>query len=110
MATYSDDPADIQEPGDGSLHIRWTDGHASIYSHPYLRAVCPCAVCNDLRRKAGQGGARLLPGPMRDDITVRDTAPVGRYALTFQFSDGHNTGIFPFKMLREVCPCEACSK
>ncbi|HYO67017.1 MAG TPA: DUF971 domain-containing protein, partial [Archangium sp.] len=28
--------------------------------------------------------------------------PVGNYALTFVFSDGHGTGIYPWKLLREM--------
>jgi DUF971 family protein len=27
---------------------------------------------------------------------------VGNYALAFAFSDGHTTGIYPWKLLREV--------
>ena len=33
---------------------------------------------------------------------------VGRYALRFQWSDGHSTGIYPFDMLRRICPCDVC--
>jgi DUF971 family protein len=33
---------------------------------------------------------------------------VGRYALGFDFSDGHNTGIYPFEVLRDLCRCPTC--
>jgi DUF971 family protein len=29
---------------------------------------------------------------------------VGNYALKIQFSDGHDSGIFSFAYLREICP------
>ncbi len=34
--------------------------------------------------------------------------PVGRYAIQFFWSDRHDTGIFAFDFLREICPCDAC--
>jgi DUF971 family protein len=33
---------------------------------------------------------------------------VGRYALQFTWSDGHDTGIYAFDYLRQLCPCDAC--
>ena len=45
---------------------------------------------------------------MPADVTVREVKPVGRYGLSLRFSDGHNTGIFTFNRLREICECEAC--
>ncbi len=35
-----------------------------------------------------------------DDLTIKHTSIVGRYALNFHFSDGHDTGIFSFKYLQ----------
>jgi DUF971 family protein len=33
---------------------------------------------------------------------------VGNYAVSFTWADGHSTGIYSFRLLRELCPCEAC--
>ena len=33
---------------------------------------------------------------------------VGNYALMFRWADGHDTGIWAFPRLRELCPCESC--
>jgi DUF971 family protein len=33
---------------------------------------------------------------------------VGNYALSLTWQDGHSTGIYSFRMLRQLCPCEAC--
>ena len=35
---------------------------------------------------------------------------MGRYGLAVAFSDGHNTGIYIFERLRELCECETCAK
>jgi DUF971 family protein len=34
---------------------------------------------------------------------------VGNYALTFTWSDGHATGIYPYDRLRGLCPCLECA-
>jgi len=33
---------------------------------------------------------------------------VGNYALAPTWADGHNTGIYSFRTLRGLCPCEDC--
>jgi len=38
-----------------------------------------------------------------DNIEIRDISLVGRYALNFRWSDGHETGIYSFRYLRELC-------
>jgi DUF971 family protein len=54
---------------------------------------------------------RPLLDPARVPAEVYPTAIhyVGRYALQFEWSDGHRTGIYPFTQLRRICPCEACA-
>ncbi|MBK9691928.1 MAG: DUF971 domain-containing protein [Gemmatimonadetes bacterium] len=34
---------------------------------------------------------------------------VGAYGLRVEWSDGHGTGIYTFRWLRDRCPCEACT-
>ena len=43
---------------------------------------------------------------MPDELTIEDVEIVGRYALNFRWSDGHDTGIYSFRYLREVCESE----
>jgi DUF971 family protein len=35
--------------------------------------------------------------------------PVGYYAYTIAWSDGHNTGIYTFDLLRSLCECPQCA-
>jgi DUF971 family protein len=50
-----------------------------------------------------------LPGAVADDLQILTVEIVGQYALHFNWSDGHGSGIYPFERLRELCPCEPCS-
>jgi DUF971 family protein len=49
-------------------------------------------------------GERVLrPETVSDDLRIEDVSIVGRYALTFRWSDGHDAGIYSFRYLREIC-------
>jgi DUF971 family protein len=37
-------------------------------------------------------------------LTATNAQLVGGYALRVEFSDGHDTGIYSFNYLREICP------
>lgn len=96
--TASYDPAQIERVGEAALKVRWADGHESIYAWGYLRNACPCALCRE----------RGLPMAVDPSIKPFELQPVGRYALSIRWSDGHKTGIFSHEYLRSICPCEEC--
>jgi DUF971 family protein len=98
-------PREIKKIGSSQLEITWGDGHRSLYRPNYLRAECMCAVCIDEMT----GRRKILPGMVPDDLQILTVELVGQYALHFDWSDGHNTGIYPFGRLRELCPCRDCS-
>ncbi len=124
-------PTDVQvhvSSGAG-VDITWADGHHSHYDFLYLRDWCPCATCNEERRKkeeathppaeaaaatGGVGGASggslgpVLP-IYKPKARAKSARAVGNYALQIEFTDGHSTGIFSFTYLREICPCPACA-
>lgn len=86
------------------LRIVWKDGHVSEYAPRTLRLECRCALCVEEMT----GRALLNPARVPDDVYPLEVAYVGHYALRFQWSDGHATGIYPYELLRSLCPCEAC--
>ena len=96
------------------LDIDWKDGHRSHYSFPFLRDACPCALCDEARSKAHhQPGepSKLAPGalPMFKEAAKATSAEaVGKYAIKFQWNDGHDQGLYSWQFLRDVCPCEEC--
>ena len=100
------------------VDVEWSDGHKSHYDFLYLRENCPCALCNDEREKKrqfgeaqGSGGGGADPFPMyKPKVTAKSAKSVGHYAIQFEFSDGHSTGIYSFDHLRDICPCEECGR
>lgn len=83
------------------LRVRWRDGHVSEYEPRYLRLACPCAACVEEMT----GRPILDPRTVPDGVHPLAIRYVGRYALQFDWSDGHRTGIYPFDQLRRLCPC-----
>ncbi len=100
------EPENVAFSPKGELVIRWPDGHSSIHTAYHLRTNCRCAVCID----ENTGRKTLDDSTVPLEIQMQGVNPVGRYAIAIGFSDGHNTGIFTFKRLRELCECEECSK
>jgi len=57
-----------------------------------------------------------LPEPIVCSLPEEDTPAtrmelvegVGSYAISIQWSDGHNFGIYNWKYLRALCPCSEC--
>lgn len=91
-------------PEAGRLRIVWSDGHQAEYDYDYLRGYCPCAGC--------QGHHSLSVEFKRAPVSVTPLAiePVGNYAVAFQWSDAHATGIYRFDFLRQICPCDECNE
>lgn len=106
MSNRSTHPVEIGPTSEGTrLRIRWGDNHVSVYSPLYLRLNCRCAGCVD--EMSGQ--PLLQPDRVPGDVYPHAIHHVGRYALGFDWSDGHSTGIYTFDLLRTLCPCEACA-
>jgi DUF971 family protein len=93
------EPREILQESDTILRITWADGRACAYEAAALRRACPCAQC--VNEWTGQ--RTLKPEAVSADIEINDLAIVGRYALNFRWSDGHETGIYSFKYLRDLC-------
>jgi DUF971 family protein len=98
-------PVEITQEASGSLSMTWEDGHHSRHSYRTLRQLCPCALCID----EWTGARQLDATKISQDIHPTEIGRVGAYALRFTWSDGHLTGIYTFKFLREICECEACA-
>ncbi|MFL6468886.1 MAG: DUF971 domain-containing protein [Pyrinomonadaceae bacterium] len=92
------EPTQIIEESDNEISIKWSDKTETRYSAVQLRRACPCAGCVD----EWSGKKTLQDKNIPDDLTFKHTSIVGRYALNFHFSDGHDTGIFSFKFLRDL--------
>ena len=92
------EPLQIIEESDAVISIRWSDDAETKYNAVELRRACPCAGCVN----EWTGEKILKADTVSNDINFSHISIVGRYALNFHFSDGHNTGIYSFKYLREL--------
>mgnify|MGYP001595005725 CR=1 FL=1 len=101
----SEAPAKIEKIDDDELRILWEDAHESLFSFRFLRQRCPCAQCKD-----EWTGRRLLdPEAVPAGLKALSAGMVGNYALSFQFSDRHGSGVYSFALLRALCPCAGCA-
>ena len=95
-------PVKIKRIGKSSVEIEWRDGHRSVYGNQYLRDNCPCAGCRE-------GKPRFSLPVMSDaELYPVQIGVVGRYALSIEWSDRHDTGIYSYDTLRSLCPCADC--
>lgn len=103
-------PASVDVSLSEGVTIVWQDGHTSRYTISELRAACPCATCQDLHGEGRKPEPPSNPLHLYQPAATRllEVKPVGRYALNFRFSDGHDTGIFTWEYLRGLCPCDDC--
>ena len=91
-------PSDISQHDARTLAITWGDGTRSLYDVYELRLACGCAECVD----EWTGAQRLDSERVPRDVRPRSIEPVGRYAIQIRWSDGHETGIYPFDRLRSL--------
>jgi len=96
------------------VEIDWRDGHLSAWSFFWLRHACPCATCHEEREATGRKPGQPKPKPTtllplyEAPIKPLEVSSVGKYALRFKWSDGHESGIYSWEYLRRQCECAAC--
>jgi len=83
---------------DDRLILHWTDGITSVFPYRDLRLACPCAACVDEWTRE----PLLKPESVPDDVHPLRFFTVGRYAMGFEWSDGHKTGIYKYETLRNL--------
>lgn len=93
------EPREIKQNDDQTVRITWADERECYFKAAELRRVCPCAQCVN----EWTGERMLQPERISDELEFNNLSIVGRYALNFRFSDGHETGIYSFRYLRDLC-------
>lgn len=90
----------IVEPFDQqNLKLTWSDGQCFSIPYAELRFQCPCAACVDEHT-----GRRIIErSTVSNEIKPTGVSTIGRYALQFNWSDGHSTGMYHYDRLREIC-------
>lgn len=82
---------------EGVLRITWPDTQADFLL-AFLRRQCECAHCVN----EWTGEQILDPASVPDDIVIQKMDLVGNYAVRLEWSDGHNSGLYTWKRLREL--------
>ncbi len=104
MAAPTNRPSNITTFPNGEIAVAWPDGHESYFGGHYLRCACACAFCVD----EVTGVKVLNDDGVPPNVAPREIHPVGNYGIAIRWSDAHETGIYTFRKLRELCPCDAC--
>lgn len=92
-------PTRIEPHNDQAMLVEWSSGER--YSVPYteVRYFCPCAGCVDEHT----GQRTIQRTSIQSGVRPNDVRLVGRYAVQIGFTDQHDTGIYPFDRLFEIC-------
>lgn len=90
-------PAELRFRGSSSeLLVRFDDGFGGAIPYELLRIESPSAETK------GHGADRPPPPAKKRHVKVTGAEPVGRYAVRIRFSDGHDTGLYTWPLLREL--------
>ncbi len=89
---------DIEVQRGAGVRVTYGDGAVVGVAVETLRAVCPCATCRGMRER-GQVAWPRPGGPAT--ISVEDAQLVGAWGLSIRWSDGHDTGIYAWTVLRD---------
>ncbi|MBI5215650.1 MAG: DUF971 domain-containing protein [Ignavibacteriae bacterium] len=103
-------PTNFKRISPSELKVVWYDGHESVFQIEYLRDMCPCAGCAGetvlFQQYIPPPPDKLIPGRYE----LRNIVPVGSYAVQIVWGDGHESGIYTWEHLLNLCPCEVHSK
>jgi prepilin-type processing-associated H-X9-DG protein len=91
-------PRLIDVARDEGVTITFHDGHVARFGLARLRAACPCAECRG-RRERGEPAWPRSGSPAR--LRIEDAHRHGAWGILLVWNDGHATGIFPFRSLRD---------
>lgn len=105
-------PKDITvEHSEQLMRIEWADGHTSEYNLQGLRKACPCVTCRGGHEQMGEPvdiDWGLYEDIIDVDRKIDELEVIGNHALKITWGDGHNTGMYRWDYLRNLCPCEEC--
>lgn len=97
-------PTELKLVEDSALLIEWNDGQRRRYPFSYMRNHCPCATCRHENSEEATDPMQLpVLSPVElEPIKIEKMSLAGNYAYRITFSDGHNTGLYTFELLREL--------
>jgi DUF971 family protein len=79
------------------LELGYEDGQVFRLPFEFLRVLSPSAEV----RGHGPGQETLQTG--KRNVSILSIEPVGHYAIKPTFTDGHDSGLFSWEYLHELC-------
>ena len=77
------------------LDVEFDNGDQVSLTAELLRVESPSAEVQ------GHGSGQKTTPPGKQNVLISTIEPVGNYAIRIRFSDGHDTGIFSWKLLHD---------
>ena len=99
----NDKPTNLSLNELGELVIDWSSSGKRTYLVTELRDNCPCATCREKRKE--EPTSPLLPVLSIEEtqpLKIASMRPVGSYAYSIAFSDGHDSGIYTLEHLLQL--------
>ena len=78
------------------LTVSFDDGSVYRLQAEMLRVLSPSAEVQ------GHGPVQKVTVPGKRDVTIRSMVATGNYAVRIVFDDGHDSGIYTWKYLKEL--------
>lgn len=78
------------------VEVAFEGGERYQFSFEYLRTHSPSAEVQ------GHGPGQDVLQIAKENVGIRAIEPVGQYAVRIVFDDGHDTGLYTWKVLREL--------
>lgn len=85
-----------------TLTVAWADGHTSEFPLFGLRKNCPCVECRGGHDQMGRFEPELFNVTPTREYKITNAVTVGNHALKISWNDGHNTGMYRWKLLRNM--------
>lgn len=73
-----------------------------------LRKNCPCVMCRGGHDKMNKFDRSLFFVDPPREYRIEQARQVGNHALKIDWDDGHNSGMYQWETLRDLCPCSEC--
>lgn len=99
-------PVHLDVARERGITFRWDDGGHAFLDVRTLRRQSPSADARELRSSMERNPLTVLPASSAattGPLAIAAVEPIGHYAVRIRFSDGHDTGIYSWKYLRELC-------
>jgi DUF971 family protein len=78
------------------VEVAFEGGERYAFSFEYLRTHSPSAEVQ------GHGPGQDVLQIAKENVGIRAIEPVGQYAVRIVFDDGHDTGLYTWKVLRDL--------